>query len=927
MTKEEGLEQKKRHELHDEMQEKAEIFSKRFANASYESGQAQQFMRNFCEVFGIDTYSSIQFEERVRKDDDTGINRIDGFLPGMLLIEMKSSGKDLTKAAEQAFEYVRKLEKERKSDVPPYVLVSDFQNLHLYESGSEAVPIAEIKLAEFSDHLETFSFLSGYRYIVERRQEEVNIKAAEKLADLHESIKRTGYGGKDLETLLVRILFCLFAEDTGLFGEPDQFTKLINDTHPHGRDLSGALDLLFISLDAAQRPETMYDSLRGFPYVNGELFKGRLAPCYFTPEARSALLACAADIDWSQISPAIFGSLFQAIMHFDDNDDKAKSKKRREFGAHYTSEKNILKTIEPLFLDKLRKELKECKGEVAKLEAYRKKLQQLRIFDPACGCGNFLVVAYREIRMLEEQALKQLANPKKGQAALFENPLCNVSQCYGIEIDSSAAQIATVALWLVDHQMNMRFETIDKTPYRRLPLTEKANIVCGNALQLDWNSMLPAKECSYVMGNPPFVGHQWRTSQQVEDMERVWGKDGRFGRLDYVTCWHNKATAYMKSNPKIRTALVSTNSICQGEQVGTLWEYLLAQGVQIHFAHRTFQWSNEGKGVAAVHCVIVGFGLENVNSRIIFEYENIKSEPRSVKVSNINPYLVDAPNVILPSRTKTPEGLPQIKQGSKPVDNGNFLFSKEQKNEFISIEPAATKWLKLYVGSDELINGIQRWCLWLKGIDSEELKKLPEVLKRVKAVAESRKKSPTLSVREFADKPTLFTQDRQPDSNYLAVPEVSSENRKFIPIVFLSSDTVASNKLLTCQGATNYHFGILSSTMHNAWMRAVCGRLESRYSYAPSVYNNYPWPENAAEEKRQAVADKAQKVLDVRKNHVGQTLAWMYNPETMPNDLKKAHAELDAAVDAAYGYTGKADDAARVAFLFKLYGELVAEGR
>jgi hypothetical protein len=920
---------KQKYEVLDEWHDKAEEFSKRFASAKYESGQAQNFMRNFCEIFGVDTYSSIQFEDKInlKKADAllSGINRIDGFLPGMLLIEMKSGGKDLTKAGEQAFRYIRLLEMERPEVVPDYVMVSDFQTIDLYDKNvSEIEPTVTIKLSEFRNHLETFAFLAGYKYIVEQRQEAVNIKAAEKLADLHESIKQTGYSGKDLETLLVRTLFCLFAEDTGLFATTGQFTTLINSTNTNGYDLSGALDMLFISLDASQRHNGVYEYLRAFPYVNGDLFKGRIEPCYFTSEARTALLACAAEIDWSQISPSIFGSLFQAIMHFDDNDVATKSKKRREFGAHYTSENNILKVIAPLFLDKLKKELKDCKGEVPKLEAYLKRLRQIRIFDPACGCGNFLVVAYREIRMLEEAALKQLAHPKKGQAALFENPLCNVNQCYGIEIDSAAAQIATLALWLVDHQMNMRFETIDKTPYRRLPLTAKANIVCSNALQLDWNSVIPAKDCSYLIGNPPFIGAKFMNEIQRSDILSVCTDIKNYGLLDYVSGWYVKAAHFIKGNPDITVAFVSTNSITQGEQVGVLWKWMLDEGIKIHFAHRTFRWGNEGKGVAAVHCVIIGFGLSDPKQRVIFDYAGISGEPEKIRAKNISPYLVDAPSVTLINREKPLCKVPEIGIGNKPIDGGRYLFTTEEKTDFLKLEPKAEKWFRRWLGADEFINGYERWCLWLGDCPADELSKMPEAIKRVEAVRQMRLESKSVPTQKLAEKPTRFHVENMPKGSSLLIPEVSSSRRSFVPIGFIEPTTLCSNLVKLAPNATLYHFGIITSTMHNAWVRAVCGRMKSDYRYSSGiVYNNFPWPEKPTKELNDDVEAKAQNILDVRKSHNTKTLADLYNPETMPAELCDAHKDLDDAVDACYGYTGKKDDASRVAFLFRLYGDLV----
>lgn len=501
----------------------------------------------------------------------------------------------------------------------------------------------------------------------------------------------------------------------------------------------------------------------------------------------------------------------------------------------------------------------------------------------------------------------------------------NVDQFYGIEIDQSAAHIAQVALWITDHQMNLEAASLFGSTRPSVPLVHSPHIRHGNALRVDWADVLAPGECSYIVGNPPFVGHQWRTAAQMEDMHATWGTEGKFGRLDYVTCWHRKAVEYMQRNLSIQTALVSTNSICQGEQVGTLWSWLLAQGVQLAFAHRTFKWSNEGRGVAAVHCIILGFGLQAPLARRIFDYgEHIAGEGTEWAASHINPYLVDAPDVILPSRVETPPGLPRLIKGSQPTDGGNLILSGDEARALRAAEPAAKKYLKRYVGGDELLNGGERWCLWLKDADPTELRSLPEVMRRVRAVAQFRQGSPTASVREFAARPTLFTQDRQPTRAFLALPEVSSERRRFIPIAFLKPSVVVSNQAQVVEGATLWHFGMLCSTMHNAWMRTVAGRLESRYRYSPAVYNNYPWPQAPTDKQRAAIEAAAQAVLDARSLYPQATLADLYDPLTMPAELARAHAALDRAVDAAYGYKGGKDDASRVAFLFGLYQQLAA---
>jgi len=909
-------------QLLDDWHSMAEQFSKDYADAHYEMGQAQNFIRSLCEIYNAFSITGVLFEYKLKKTgDDGGINRIDGFLPELLLIEMKSAGKNPETARQQAFGYIDLLrENEPESEIPRYVLVSDFKLLHLYDRTVSNTEATTIELADFRNHVEKFAFLYGYDRIVERRQEAVNSLAAEKLAALHDSIKATGYTGKELETLLVRILFCLFAEDTGLFGTPDLFKTLINNTREDGRDLYGELDMLFTVLDSQNRESSVFKELLAFPYVNGKLLEGRLPHCYFTSNTRQVLLSCAADVDWSQISPAIFGSLFQFIMH-DEGDTATKSKKRREFGAHYTSEKNILKTIGTLFLDSLKKELKACKGDAKKLDAFLAKLRCLQIFDPACGCGNFLVVAYREIRLLEEQALNEV---KKGQMTL-DMPLCNVNQFYGIEIDPSAAQIATLALWLTDHQMNMRVRQPDGKPYIRLPLTAKANIVCGNALQLDWNSVIKAEECSYIVGNPPFVGKKEQNAEQKTDMALVFKDINGAGVLDYVTGWYVKAVAFIKENPAITAAFVSTNSITQGEQVGVLWSWMLQQGVHIHFAHRTFRWSNEGKGVAAVHCVIIGFGLDKPKKRVIFDYPDINGDPQTIKAKNINPYLVDAPNVVIPTRRAPLCNAPEMIKGNEATDGGYLVLDLDKKEELLAEYPLAECWIRPFLGGDDFLNGGKRWCLWLKGFDPVLLHLFPPIQEHVEKVRSFRLASPKQATVGKAAVPWLFGEDRQPTAgNYIVIPKVSSERREYMPLGFESYQTIINNTLQFVPNGTLYDFGVLSSVMHMAWMKTTCGRLESRYQYSINVvYNNFPWPEKLADEQAQAVTDNAQKVLDVRKNHEGQTLAWMYNPETMPDDLKKAHAELDAAVDAAYGYTGKADDAARVAFLFGLYGELV----
>jgi len=914
-----------------EIRKRLAAFAKEQQGARNERSQAQTFWLRFYECFDIHAESATIYEHSVKKLGGAQ-GFIDSFIPGKLIVEHKSAGKNLDAAFDQAAEYFLSLKEEER---PRYIITCDFARIRLYDLHAGG-GYHQCKLAELPKKADWFMFLVEGELTDFTEESEADRSAAYAISKLHEALLRANFKGRDLEVFLTRLLFSLFADDTGIFGENNLFRRLMEATREDGSDVGGMLAELFQVLNTPEheRQNNLDEALASFAYVNGKLFAENARIPSFDSTLREQLIACA-KLDWSGISPAIFGAMYQGVLeeHNPDGADNSNRKaSRRELGVQYTSERNILRVINPLCMNELRAELAKVKRNKKLLQAFYDKLPTLTFFDPACGCGNFLVIGFRELRQLEMDTIEAmgdigLTNASRG-GLLDVSTLCRVkvSQFYGIEIDDAAVHIARVALWITDHQMNLEAATRFGTTRPTVPLVDSATIACGNSLLLNWNDVIPAGQCSYVLGNPPFVGHQWRTPEQMQDMENIWGNEGRFGRLDYVTCWHHKAAAYMHDNPEVKTALVSTNSICQGEQVGILWSYLLAQGVHIHFAHRTFQWSNEGKGVAAVHCIIVGFALSEPKQCVIFDYgDNIKGEPVAIPARNINPYLVDAPNVILPSRTDTPPGFPQIIQGSKPVDSGNFLFTEAEKRAFLEVEPEAAKWLRPYIGGEELINGGQRWCLWLKGISPAELRAMPLVMERVRAVAETRLKSPTKSVQEFAAQPTLFTQDRQPDSDYLAVPEVSSENRRFIPIGFLSKKIVASNKLLTIASGTLYHFGILNSTMHNAWMRYVCGRLKSDYSYAPAVYNNFPWPSvTPADKATPAIEAAAQAILDARALYPESSLADLYDPLSMPPELVKAHAALDRTVDAAYQYKGGKDDAARVAFLFERYQQLTS---
>ena len=774
------------------------------------------------------------------------------------------------------------------------------------------------------------------------------------MAKLHDALKATGYNGKDLETYLVRLLFCLFAEDTGLFGENGVFLDyLVNHTQADGSDLHGSLMSLFDTLNkpddsylqehanyaGAKRLKNLPEHRAKFPYINGQLFAGTLAECCFDEAARKTLVDCA-NLDWSHISPAIFGSLFQAIMHFEDEAAAANSKKRREFGAHYTSEENILKVINPLFMDDLRKEFAKCGKSATKLGAFHNRLAALNFFDPACGCGNFLVIAYRELRLLELEVIQKLfGNDLTAQLDVDTLIRCNVDQFHGIEIDDSAAQIATVALWLTDHQMNIKVQSLGLY-YHRIPLVKKANIVCANALRIDWNDVIPAEKCSFVMGNPPFVGSTYQSKEQKSDCAEVFKGMKGAGVLDLVAAWHITAARYIQANPKIPVAFVSTNSLTQGGQVALLWTELLKLNIKLHFAHRTFRWSNEGKGVAAVHCVIMGFiscrDAINRVSRVcrLFDYgDDIAGVPIEIQAKEINPYLVDAPTVLIEKRRKPLcVDAPEMTNGNKPTDGGHLFLSQEEADVISQVDPIAAKYIRRFLGSEEFINNLSRYCLWLKKSTAQDRKSSPEIQRRMEGVKAMRLASPKLPTKKLAETPYLFGEIRQTDQPYLAIPEVSSENRTYIPIGYLTNE-VASNKLYMIPNANLYYFGTLTSHMHNAWMRTVCGRLKSDYSYSNTiVYNNFPWPQTINPSQQAKIETAAQLVLDARtaeENRCAEqgqkcSLATLYAAGNMPTDLLKAHAQLDKAVDAAYGYKGGKDDAARVAFLFEQYQKLIA---
>jgi MmeI, DNA-methyltransferase domain/MmeI, target recognition domain/MmeI, N-terminal domain/MmeI, C-terminal domain/MmeI, helicase spacer domain len=908
-----------------EIRNRAHEFSKRWEGESSERAEAQSFWNDFFSVFGIERKRVAVFEKQVeitRAGHTLKHGRIDAFWKGVLLIEHKSLGQDLSRAFAQAADYFEGLP---ERDLPRYILVSDFARFRLYDL--EENTETEFKLSDLHKHIKHFAFIAGYRTQAIAPQNPVNIKAAERMGKLHDTLKAAGYEGHALEVLLVRLLFCLFAEDTGIFQPASAFRTWIEErTAPDGSDLGAQLALLFQTLNrpVELRTKTLDEQIAGFPYVNGKLFEEVLPIASFDAAMRDALLDCCA-LDWSAISPAIFGALFQSIMY---------AEARRNLGAHYTSEENILKLIQPLFLDDLHVEFRRIKGNKNKLFEFHKKLRMLTFFDPACGCGNFLIIAYRELRKLELEVLRAAhEGPGSRLLDIHHELSVDVDQFYGIELEEFPAQIAQVALWLMDHQMNVRVSEEFGMYFARIPLRTSPHIIHGNALGLDWNHLLPALRASYVFGNPPFVGAMLMHDSQREDMARVFYDVKGYGILDYVAAWYLKAARYMVSATpapagieSIKTAFVSTNSITQGEQVGILWRELLNKyHIKIHFAHRTFKWSNEASGVAAVHCVIIGFAPFDVKDKRIWDYETPDSVAHELKARNINPYLVDAPDLLLSNRSDPICSVPAMRFGSMPRDGGNLIFTDAESKEFIQKEPAAKKWLRPYTGAQEFLNGNMRWCLWLVDAPPSELRNLPQTLARIDAVRKYRLASKAGTTRKFAETPTLFCQIAQPQSDYLLVPRVSSERRKYIPIGFVTQSVIANDQVLTITGATLFHFGVLCSEMHNAWMRYTCGRLESRFRYSKDiVYNNFPWPSEPTGKQRTAVEIAAQAVLDARAQFPQSSFADLYDPLTMPPALVKAHQVLDRAVDACYRRAAFNNDAQRVELLFEQYRELTS---
>lgn len=944
-----------------EIKARAQAFAKEWENETREEAEAKSFWDGFFHVFGISRRRVATFETPVRKADAQK-GYIDLLWKGVILVEHKSRGKDLDRAVQQAKDYFPGL---KEHELPRYILVSDFQRFRLYDLDTDEQH--EFELSDLPNRVYLFGFIAGYEQRTYQEEDPVNLKAAELMGRLHDRLEDIGYTGHALERYLVRLLFCLFADDAGIF-EKGAFQQYLDlRTQPDGSDLAAHLALIFDTLNTPpkKRLKTLDENLAAFPYVNGKLFEETLRPAAFDRKMRDMLLE-ACSLDWGSISPAIFGSMFQAVMD---------PKERRNLGAHYTSERNILKVIRPLFLDDLYAELEKARGNRNRLLDLHRKIASLRFLDPACGCGNFLIIAYRELRLLEIRILRELYPNGQGVLDIRELVRVNVDQFAGIEIDEFAVRVAEVAMWLIDHQMNMKVSQEFGQYFVRLPLEKSARIVHGNALRLDWHEVFeaPVQDIyaenvniieveepaahyqtvnvftknvavfsaenapvasaaanggaffDYIMGNPPFVGARMMSEAQRADLLYIAPKLEGLGLLDYVCGWYLKAAQHIQ-NTRTKVAFVSTNSITQGEQVGALWNVLLHYyHVKIHFAHRTFRWSNEARGNAAVFCVIIGFAHFDVPNKRLYEYEHLSGGPQEVKAQNINPYLVDAGDALLTRRQKPLCDVPEIGIGNKPIDGGHYLFTTEEKDAFLAKEPRALPYIRRWLGADEFINGWERWCLWLGECPPEVLRSMPEVMKRVEAVRQYRLSSVSAPTRKLADTPTRFHVENMPQESFLVIPETSSERRRYIPIGFLAPDTLVSNAIKIIPSASLYLFGILTSAMHMDWVRQVAGRLKSDYRYSKDiVYNNFPFPPTLTEAQRRKVETAAQAVLDVRARYPNSSLADLYDPITMPADLAKAHATLDKAVDLCYRPQPFPNERSRVEYLFALYEQYTA---
>ena len=920
-----------------QMASAAAEFAQRWKGRGYERGESQPFWIDLLtNVFGIETPSDgfITFEDHRMVDSS---NFIDGRIPSTrVLIEQKSLGKDLRLGIRQSdgsllnpFQQVRRYVVSLPvSEHPRWIVTCNFSEFLVYDMEHPNGEPEQILLDNLGKEYYRLQFLVDAKNEHISKEMQVSMKAGEIVGKIYEALLEQ-YGDNSVEALrwlnilCVRIVFCLYAEDAGIFVH-DQFHNFL--ARYEAEDMRQALRDLFEALNTPQEKRSKYlkDDLKAFPYTNGGLFEEEIEIPQFTEELKQTILQNASlDFDWSEISPTIFGAVFESTLN---------PETRRSGGMHYTSIENIHKVIDPLFLNDLRSELdaileeKVEKKRNKQLDVFQDKMAALTFLDPACGSGNFLTETYLSLRRLENEVIRERYHGYKMWGAAFDDPIkVSIRQFYGIEINDFAVAVATTALWISESQMLTETERIIHQDIDFLPLKSYTNIVEGNALRVDWESVVPKDKLNYIFGNPPFVGARLMKEDQKQDVVNIFGSKWKnVGNLDYVCCWYKKACEMMLST-RIHAALVSTNSICQGEQVANLWKPLQETfGIQIDFAHRTFRWDSEASLKAHVHCVIIGFLCNDdfpskigERARLIFDNDKV------IEASHINAYLMDAPDVFIESRNKPLCDVPEIGIGNKPIDGGNYLFEKEEKEEFIKLEPKSAAYFKPWFGAEEFIHQKPRYCLWLGDCSPSELRQMPHCVKRIEAVRQIRLESKSEGTRKLADCPTHFHVENMPKGNFIIIPRVSSERRRYIPMGFMSPEALGSDAVHLIPDATLYHFGVLESNVHMAWMRAVCGRLKSDYRYSKDiVYNNFPWP-IPTEEQKNKIEETAQAILDARAKYPDSSLADLYDELTMPVELRKAHQDNDRAVMQAYGFDVKTmTESQCVAELFKMYQAL-----
>jgi type I restriction-modification system DNA methylase subunit len=897
----------------------AHAFAERWKDATNEKQEGQSFWRDFfVDVLGISDIRSagIEFEKTVASAKGT-TNFIDCYWKNTALIEHKSAGKDLDVAEAQAREYIQHLPPAQR---PPVIIVSDFARIRLVEIYKNQSH--EFKLKDLPNELDRFEALMTQQGKgVGFEEVQADTKAAELMAALYQEFEKSGYTGHEVSVFLVRVLFILFGEDTRMF-QANAFTNFLEDTHPEGRDLGGRIQELFQALNTPKdkRPKTLDELVNVFPYVNGGLFAEQLPIFSFSKQMRQALLNANA-YNWHQVNPSVFGSMFQEV----------KSKEaRRAFGEHYTSEKNILKVIRPLFLDEMLDELEQSWDSLPKLKRLHQKLGLLRVADMACGCGNFLVVAYKQLRQVETKLIARQRVLDGTMGSFFLDGTMglqvHLGNFYGVEIEEWSSQIATVAMFLADHQENLALEEITGAAPNRFPISDSAKILYANALELDWETFIPKDDNLIILGNPPFVGTRLQTTEQKQDQAEVWENYTGSALVDFVSNWFVKSARHI-CGTRAKVGLVSTNSITQGDQPAVLYEYLKKYDVEIDFAHRTFSWSNEASGQAAVHCVITGFSSgTNTRPKYIWDYPDPMGEPVLKKVKRINAYLTDGQDILVKAQRKPlSQSTPIMTSGNKPRDGG-FLSSitVDEANYIKATDPIAAKYLKPLVGADELINGKEgRFCLWLVDAPPSDLKSSPVLQTRIAQVLEERQNAIS-SKGAAANRPALFEAITQPKKRYLAVPSVSSERREYVPVAYLEADEIMNNRIFAIEGAPLTTFAFIESKPFTVWVRTVSSRMKSDYMLAASaVYNTFPFPTNISDELNKSIEEKAQEVLDTRSKYPTSSLADLYDPLTMPLPLRKAHDALDKAVLKSFGLPASAIEPQILEHLLSEYSKQV----